>query len=202
MELLSRQFEKQKRPEVDQEAWRGSQKDRTRLPPPSRAPILAATGAVYTSVDRSHSPSSSPPPVPVYNPTQPDMFLLSNQRGYLKMDDKKQKQRHSSGEDKQEESRFAQQREVVGGRGPADVVPVRTKNTKNELESLPSGEEGVVKELKGSGGRGRFEVQPAASAQKTNRIVVDVTPLELACSGLPDSGKEAVKGMLHFNPQC
>ena len=106
--------------------------------------VKVASPSAGSSTGNSRSPSMSPPPppVPTYNPSQPDIFVLSNQKEYLV---KQSKSRRSGAEEER--------------RGTT---------------------------------RGSFDVAPLNRHAK--KVVLKVAPIEVACNGLPRSGKNLSRG--------
>ena len=130
------------------------------------------------------SKETSPPPVPSYNPSAPDSFLLSNRPAYK---DERKKEIHS----------YEQVVEATGrpsGRGQRTISPtgrsqemnVPLRNKKKVSDKLPSYEQGgyVDEDERRKGSKKMFEPTPVDTK--------DVSTLSSSCSGLPKNCEELV----------
>lgn len=202
VEYLSRLTMKQHREkDLEEEPWvkrqtaRGGRVEHL-LP---RLPAAGTTNVLsVASCDRdTRSPSSSPPPpVPPYNPAMPDRFPLSNKAEYFV---EYKKQTHAYEVVNQEEVKQLQQKiptpldSTSAREGATFEVPVRPTRRRNPGDALPEGVGGHVMEGRGGGGRGMFDVEKVRAREETetaNMIISDLSPLQVACAGLPSSGEQ------------
>ena len=177
--------------------------------PLTRSPLVRETiPALSTNPPHgigSESPSP-PPPVPPYNPTHPDEFPLSNSEEY-RMEFKQKT--HSYEEVNKEEVRRLQRNILPNPRStppssPLDSkvgvsmpspteIPFRRKK-KNKGGDLVArrDEGGHVGDEISSGGHGKLEIGKIQAQQELDVGKMNITDLaswELACDGLPISGK-------------
>ena len=169
--------------------------------PPSSHPIPSDNSNVLTIASRDRSSpspfsSSSPPSIPPYNPAMPDKFPLSNKAEYI-MEYKKQT--HSYEEVNMHDVRLLQRplppspdssppgsMDHFSDYATMEDVPVRRKR-RDPSGSLPDDTEWVGKHV---------EVEKASSSSveknqdQKEMAIVDISPLQVACMGLPTCGKQ------------
>jgi hypothetical protein len=161
--------------------------------PPSKMP---------PSHGERHSNSPSPP-VPPYNPTQPDKFPLSNKKDY-RLEYKQQRHSYES-VDKEavrslqrnfESGSVAAPVEGRGGvAGHAAALPVRKKHQGGVVASSETGGGHVKQNHAPTGGSVRSEIgriQARGEAELADLPITDLASVEVACSGLPSSGMKCI----------
>ena len=165
-------------------------------PPPPISPYNPAQPDNFL-LSNKEGTNSPPPPIPPYNPTQPDDFLLSNKEEYRR---EYKKQMHSYEQVQAEEVKrvhgnmTSESSDVTPPTSPLDgkmgvsklamEVPLRRKKRKpgDSVPRIGSGE-----------GRGEKDSKPDTvkiqSREESEMEIRDLANVELACNGLPISGK-------------
>ena len=128
------------------------------------------------------SKETSPPPIPSYNPSDPDSFLLSNRPAYK---DERRKETHTYESVSKEQvveatgrpsGRGQRTRDLPSPPGQSQGMSIPIRNKKKVSDKLPSYEPGgyVEEDVRRRGNKQSFEPVPR-----------DVSTSSSSCSGLP-----------------